>query len=310
LHSLAPEILELQSKHPQARGVGLPLALEERRIFSIHIELRLAMYVAVAAIVGGVGLLIHRNLDRIGPVALTTGILLAAALSYFLALRRRPRGLAGDYLLLLGALLLGIAVGYAESQFHLLGAKWTLHLVLLALLHAATAYAFDSRLVLLVALTCFAAWIGLEPGFGELFVMQPSRFALGWRSLAVAGVCAVAWSAHRFAGGRLALGRVYEQFGGNFAFFGALSLAYAPSTRLFGMALLLALCVAALKLGLRWKRESFVLYAIGYGTVGLVSLEGLMLRDPLLVSNVGLLTVIGAVLLLLKLRGRLKEASS
>jgi hypothetical protein len=310
VHSLAPEILELRSEHPDAPGIARALALEERNVFSVHAELRVALYASVAVVIGGAGLLIRANLHRIGPVTLLGGILLAAATSYLLALRRKPRGLGGDYLLLLGALLLSAAVGYAETQFELLGEGWTSYLLLLAALHAATAYACDSRLVLVVALTSFAAWIGLEPRFGELLVMQPSHFAAGWRALVVAGVCASAWAAHRLSGGRQALARVYEQFGAHFAFGGALALAWAPSTRWIGVALLLALCVSAVKLGLRWRRESYVLYGIGYGTAGLVSLEGLLLRDALLVSNVGLLTVIGAVLLLLKLRGTLKETSS
>ena len=79
MHSLAPEILVLRGEGVvDAAALEQPLALEERRVFSLQVELRVALYAGVAAVLAGVGLLIRNNLDRIGPVALLGGILLSA----------------------------------------------------------------------------------------------------------------------------------------------------------------------------------------------------------------------------------------
>ena len=47
-----------------------------------------------------------------------------------------------------GTLLASAALAYAERQFTLLGPWWSWHLLLLAVVHAAVAYAFSSPLVL------------------------------------------------------------------------------------------------------------------------------------------------------------------
>ena len=147
-------------------------ASKRREVFSIRPELLVALYVAVATLVAGVGLLVKANLDRIGPVALLSGIFAASAICYAIALRaqraKRERSLGLDYVLLLGALLFSSAVAYAEVQFRVLGAGWSRHLLLLAAWHLVTAYLFQSRLVLAVALTAFAGWLGVEARLGTL----------------------------------------------------------------------------------------------------------------------------------------------
>jgi hypothetical protein len=307
MHSLAPEIRALQAAgEVDAAACESALAREERRAFSVRPELLAGSYAGVASLVAGAGLLLRNNLDRIGPATLLTAMLAAAAVSYVLALRRRPRGVGGDYLLLLGALLLSASVGYAELHFGLLGGRWSLHLLLLAVVHGLTAYAFDSRLVLAVALGALAGWVGVDlrfvtgPGLGT---------AVGWRALALAALYLAAGFAHRRLRGPPSFPVVYQQFAINFAFCGALALGFAEPTRWAGAALLLGLALIVGRIGLRRRRESLVLYAIGYATFGLVALEAQLLRDPLLVSNLGLLTIGGAVLLLFRLRPRLKDSS-
>src|ERR1043165_414188 len=146
-------------------GTGAPpaaLAAERREVFSLFGELRAASYVAVALVTTGVGILIKKHAARIGPGALLGALLLAAAACYGFALRRRERTIVADYVLLLGALLVSAAVGYAASQFHLLGANWPRHLLLLAILPTATAYLTDSRLLLSAGLAALAGWFGAE----------------------------------------------------------------------------------------------------------------------------------------------------
>jgi hypothetical protein len=73
---------------------------------------------------------------------------------------------------------------------------------------------------------------------------------------------------------------------------------------------LLVLAVVVGRAGLAEKRESFVLYAVGYTTLGLVWFESKLLGNERIASLIGLFIVIGAVLLLLRLRARLKASTT
>ena len=61
-------------------------------------------------------------------------------------------------------LLIAADLGYVESQFRWLGPNWTYHLLAVSILYFLAAYRFDSRAVLTLALTSFAAWRGAEVG--------------------------------------------------------------------------------------------------------------------------------------------------
>lgn len=315
MHSLEAEVRALQREGVVDDALAArPLALESRRLFSLQGELLAVLYGAVAAIVAGVGLLIKDNLDRIGPVTLIAGIAVAAALCYVPALRAaragRTRGLALDYLLLLGALLVSADLGYAEYQFHLLGENWSRHLLLLAALHGLTAYALDSRLVLSVALTAFAGWLGVETQLGSMWNPQHAFLGMGWRSLGCAVLMLGARALHRRLAPRLAFATVYETFAANLGFWGSLALLFDPGSRWAGAALLAGITTVVARVGLQRPQESFVLYAIGYGTLGCCWLEGVILQEPVLVSTTVLATIIVAVVLLWRARSRLRDATS
>jgi hypothetical protein len=314
MHDLSPELKQLTVETSAEAARTAAVRLERGEVFSVHRELMVMLYVGVATIVAGVGLLIKANLDRIGPLALLSGILLASLLCYAVALRARRKGrersLGEDYVLLLGALLFSAAIGYAEVKFRLLGAAWSRHLLLLAIWHLGTAYFFRSRLVLSVALTGFAAWLGVELQFGELFESSNRWLGAGPRAL----LCAIVF----YAGSRLHLLEdatrgsgfrdVYRQFAVNFGFWGALALGADGATRWIGALVLLGLAPG--RLGLAERRESYLIYAVGYSTIGLIWLEALLFRDIGLTSTVGLMTVIGAVVLLFGLRSKLKASTS
>lgn len=315
MHDLSAELESLPRATPTEPARLQALRLERRDILSLRQELRVALYVAVATLVSGVGLLVKTNLAHIGPLAVLAGICAASALCYAWALRVRGQGrersIGEDYVLLLGALLASAALGHAESQFHLFGTAWSRQLLVLAAWHLAAAYLFGSRMVLSVALMAFAAWLGVEPRFGLAF--EPRHLLLGAGPRAL--LCALLfWMAARLhATERIEAGdgfaEVYRQFAVNFAFAGAIATSVVDTTRWAGIALLLALAVAVGRAGLFERRESFVLYAVGYAVFGVVWFEAKLLGDAQLASLLGLAIVIGAVLLLLRLRMRLKAST-
>jgi hypothetical protein len=316
MHDLSPELEALSVEGESADARATAATLERRAVFSVHPELVVLMYAGVATVVAGVGLLVKANLDRIGPLALLSGILLASLLCYAVALRARNKGrerrLGEDYGLLLGALLFSAAIGYAEVKFHLLGADWSRHLLLLAGWHLGTAYFFGSRLLLAVALTAFATWMGAELQFGALFESGNRWWGAGPRALCCALVFYVGSRLHLAEAPKGGTGfrDAYRQFAVNFGFWGALALGADGSTRWAGALTLLGLALASARVGLSERRESYLVYAVGYSTIGLIWLEALLLRDVGLTSSLGLMTVIGAVALLFSLRAKLKESST
>ncbi|MET0282045.1 MAG: DUF2157 domain-containing protein [Steroidobacteraceae bacterium] len=315
MHDLSEELRALPEEAARAPALAQAVLLEQRQLFSVRRELLVLIYAAVAVLVSGVGLLIKANLERIGPLALLGGNLAAAAGCYAVALRvrqvRRPRSLGEDYVLLLGALLFSTAVGFAETQFHVLGAGWSRHLLLLALWHLVTAYLFRSRLVLAVSLTAFAGWLGVEARLGTWFDPLHPLLGLGPRGLLCATLFYVGGWFHRHeqAGTATGFRDVYRQFAANFGFWGALALGASSDTRWLGALLLIVLALIIARAGLTERRQSFLLYAVGYSAVGLIWLESLLLRDWLVMSWAGLLTVVGAIVLLMNLRGRLQHAA-
>lgn len=161
----------------QARLFG---RLARRELVSVHRELRLLLYAGVLTTMAGVSLLVKENLDRIGPLAIAVALGVAAAVclawvvTHAAPLTWAEDGgshLALDYILLLGALLLGADLAYVETQFTPLGPAWPWHLLLMALVMAALAVRYDSRVVFSLALSSFAAWRGVSTAFlGELLV--------------------------------------------------------------------------------------------------------------------------------------------
>ena len=295
MHSLEPEYLELN-----AAG-----AAEKRSsIFSVFEELRFALYASVAAITSGIGILVKQHLDRIGPMTLITVLALAATGCYATAVRTHLRGetrsIGGDYLLLLGALILSADLGYAESQFHWLGSQWSWHLLILAAIHAGTAYALDSRLVLSASLASLAGWFGIE---GHLVLDSGIR--------AVVCACVMfAWrEIHRRLSGNTAFLYVFDNFAANIGFWGALGLSFSAATRLTGLALLAAFAAFSVRKGLRGRQEIFVIYGVCYASLGVGSLEIQTIRGELLATVMALATVVAGAALLWIFHQRLKVAA-
>jgi hypothetical protein len=172
---VSPDVVEaigrLRAKGLLTERQAAPLLrVAKGELVSVELELKAGLYAGVLLVAGGAGVFLKENHDRIGPAAIGT-LLGAAALACLLfAWRRLPPfswnaapspHLAADYVLLLGVLLASADLAYLESQFDILGRDWPYHLLLVSLLCLLAAYRFDSRAVLSLALTSFAAWRGV-----------------------------------------------------------------------------------------------------------------------------------------------------
>jgi hypothetical protein len=311
MHSLESECLELRAVGLIDEPAGVhAAALERGAVFSVFEELRFVLYAAVAAVVGGLGLVIKENLDRIGPLTLMAVLALAAAGCYATALRTRMMGRArtigGDYLLLLGALIVSADLGYAESQFHWLGSEWQWYLIILAVFHGACAYALDSRLVLSLSLASVMAWFGIEGRMTTLFETSGSAGNVGTHGLICAGTI-LAWRAAqgRF-GGSAQFADLLENFAANIGFWGAMSWCLTPGLRLYGFATLCVLAAACTLKALRSGEVIFLVYGITYTALTLCCMEAQIIKDSLFAAMLALATVVAGALLLWNLNQRVR----
>lgn len=312
--SLEPEYLELKAAGLiDETATSRAIALERGEIFSVFEEVRFSLYAAVAAITTGVGILVKENLDHIGPLTLIVTLALVAAACYGAAiragLRQETRTIGGDYLLLLGALIMSADLGYAESQFHWLGSHWSWYLLALAALHAITAYTLDSRLVLSVSLTSLAGWFGIEGHIQNLFQLDNSIRNSGIQALVCASVIFIWREVHRRLDGTPQFKEVFQHFAANLGFWGALALCFTPNSRLAGVVVLIVLAVASIRKGLQSSQEIFVIYGIAYTALGLCLVEAQIVRG-LRAALLELATVIVAVILLWRLRHRTNAAAA
>jgi hypothetical protein len=265
--SLEPEILELRAAGLLDESAAARLIAAERRdIVSIYPGLRFLTWSGVMLVVTGVGTLVSKNLDRVGPIALAAAIGLASAACYSYAWWKRARtaSLVDDFVLLLGSLLLSADIGYLEHNFHLFGPQWPRHFLVLAAIHGIVAYLFDSRMVLSLSITALAAWLGIERRIETLFDSTTDTAIRAF----VCSALVVAWrQVDRRRRASRSFTAVFDHFATNLAFWGALILLGDDSTRLFGTVLGVALAVASAMHAFRWREEMFLIYAWVYGTI-------------------------------------------
>lgn len=155
------------------------LAPEQARLFgrvargelvSVSAAIHSLLYLGVAALTTGAGLLFRNEIENLGPLTIAVAVGIAAACCLAWAGRLSPAFSPGesasphfalDYVLVLGALLAAGDLAFIESQFSPLGAQWPFHLLLVSVFYAALAFRFDSRTLFALSLTSLAAWRGV-----------------------------------------------------------------------------------------------------------------------------------------------------
>jgi hypothetical protein len=287
------------------------LARDRGQVFSLHPELRATMYAGVLLVMAGVGIVLARNLERIGPLAIVLAIVLLAIACAVPAVRARLAGRAltdaSDYLLLLTVLLGSANLAYAERQFTLLGPWWSWHLLLLAVVHASIAYAFGSSLVLAASLTALAGWFGVGGTPGDALYLSYSSPEVGTRALVCAAVIATWRYADRRARPGTHFSDVLDHFATNLAFWGAITWCLEWPWLAAGLPLLAALTYASVRRGLDMGGEAFLVYGTVYAAIGTCAAALPRLHGITASLGFVLIVVCFAATVLWKLRRRLRE---
>jgi hypothetical protein len=302
LISLEPELAQLPD-------TGVLIARERREAVSIYPELRVLTWAGVMLISTGVGVHITKHLDDIGPLAIAAVIGLAAAACYAWAYWKRSRtaALVDDYVLLLAALLASADIGYIEHHYHLLGDSWPRHFLLLALLHAVTAYFFQSRLVLSLSVASLAAWLGIERRSVDTFFDSPASTAS--RAFTCAAIV-VAWRLiDRKLRPATTFSSLFDHAAANLAFWGSLILAFKGDTRLLGCAITIVLAAAAMLYAKRTREGTFVIYAWVYGTIAIDIAVCNAIHDEIFITFYLLVSTIAAIVGLFLSHARLRRAA-
>ena len=244
--------------------------LHLKKRYSVHQELRAAIYIGVLLITAGVGLTIRQYFAQLGDIAIV-GSLTAGALAAFLYCFVKGKPWSGgevespnilfDYVLLFGCTLYAADVGYIETQFRVLGDSWHDYLLVSSALFFFLAYRFDNRLVLSMALSTLAAWFGFQ--LSAHFV----SFHKYYRE------SAIAYSLVTFALGslshRLAVKKhffdIYLNFTVHFLLMALLSGVFQYRFASWHLPAMAAAIAAVAVYSMRTRRFLYMLYAILYG---------------------------------------------
>lgn len=146
-------------------------AIVSRRRISLFVELNALLYLGVLSFAGGLAWTARAYSDRWGDLAI---LLPASALvlgCFAWAFSASPPYADGqvaspslffDYALYLGCLVLGVELGYVEYRFKFLQDQWDYYLLASAIVYFLTAYRFDNRFVLSLALATLGGWFGVR----------------------------------------------------------------------------------------------------------------------------------------------------
>jgi hypothetical protein len=257
-------------------------ALERRAIVPVRAELRALLWLGVALISGGAGVLLAQNIEKIGHLTLIIAIAVAAATCYVFAWRFHRRNgpahireengpaqpvpttrthIAAEYLLLLGALLLSADLAYAEVQLQLFGGAWRWHLVILAIAHGAAAYQFASTKVLSLAIVALAGIFGVDRS-GAVFSNGAGDAAA---RLALAAAAVALWRVAHERASRLATFEFpLEQAAFHLAMIASVTALFDETLVWIALGTTLALALVASLHAVRTSEESFLVFSILY----------------------------------------------
>jgi len=146
-------------------------AIRTEKVVSLYYELRLMLYLGIMLFTGGVGYFAYQNIGHIGHLIAMAGIGAAIIVGfYFIRKFAKPYSngevtvslVYFDYMLILVSLLIISLFAYVQVYFDLveLLLNWTSFIS--AAIFLFMAYRYDNRALLAMAITAFAAAVGLS----------------------------------------------------------------------------------------------------------------------------------------------------
>ena len=138
-------------------------------IFSLHNELRFLLYLGVLLFTSGVGIIIYKNIDSIGHIAILSLLFVLIGVGFYFCFKK-TKGFhkdevlfdnpVYDYIVLLCTILSCIFIGYLQFQYQVFG--YGLSSLVCSLVGFSCAYYFDNKSALSIAITGLATFIGIS----------------------------------------------------------------------------------------------------------------------------------------------------
>ncbi|MTH14614.1 DUF2157 domain-containing protein [Flavobacterium sp. LC2016-01] len=140
-------------------------------IFSLNAELKFFLYLSVLLFTSGIGVLIYKNIDSIGHIAILSLLLIVIAVCFYYCFKN-AKGFQKtettfdhpvlEYLVLAANILTCIFIGYLQFQYKPFGEHYGLATLVPTIVSFFCAYYFDNKSVLTIAVTGLAAYVGLS----------------------------------------------------------------------------------------------------------------------------------------------------
>jgi Predicted membrane protein (DUF2157) len=139
-------------------------------VVSLRKDLKVLLYAGVLLLSSGLSILVYKNIDSIGHIAILCFIAIVCIFCYAYCFKKAspfswdevesPDSLF-DYLLVLGGLTMLTFTGYMQYQYRIFGETWNLAAFIPMIILFITAYYFDHAGILSLAITSLAAWLGI-----------------------------------------------------------------------------------------------------------------------------------------------------
>jgi hypothetical protein len=178
---------------------------QKKGIFSLRSELLLMIYFSIILFTSGIGVIVYNNIDSIGHLAILSANFILMLVCFYFGFKK-AKGYSNDevvfenplydYLVLTGSLLACIFLGYINFQYQIFDESYAYVSLISAVLCFTVAYYFDNRIVLSMAITSLAAFIGISITPKSLFHNEVySSLQLTYSGL-VLGIGLLVWMEH------------------------------------------------------------------------------------------------------------------
>ncbi len=137
---------------------------------NLFLDIRLVLYTGILLLTGGLGVIIYKNIDQIGHLAIIIAMTVSCLACFYYCFKKaipfsknkaESPGVLYDYILLLGSILMVTLIGYVQYQYHVFGQQWKLASFIPMVLLFAIAYRFDHQGILSMAIFNLAGFLGI-----------------------------------------------------------------------------------------------------------------------------------------------------
>jgi hypothetical protein len=137
-------------------------------IFSLHNELRFFLYLAVLLFTSGVGIIIYKNIDSIGHIAILGVLFVLIGVGFYFCFKKAKgfdkeevvfESPVYDYVVLLCTILSCVFIGYLQFQYQVFG--YGLSSLVCSIVGFFGAYYFDNKSALSIGISGLATFIGI-----------------------------------------------------------------------------------------------------------------------------------------------------